>query len=390
MHRAWWIIAGLVVALSCGTSGGGKAGSDSGSGGGPDGGTGVDGGSGGGPDAGADAGPEGSPDGGPGDGGSPGNPDAGQPDGGSGGSGFTTIRWSHLAARPEGTSEVEGELVGGKLYSFGGFDWFKSCCTPTRHAFVYDPATDRWSQLADMPEGVSHAGTTTDGTDIYWAGGFVEDAPRTFQIFGTVHVWRYRVASNTYEAMPDLPQPRGAGALQYLDGKFHFFGGESLGQGYDTPEHWVLDLAGGGTTWMPAAPLPRARNHLGSTVFGGKIYAVGGQHGHDEGLVEVPDVDVYEPATDSWTRLADMPHGRGHIAQATFPFEGRILVLGGEIANGVYTDEAAAYDPVTNRWAELTPMPVKRHSGIARPMLGGFVYTTGDWSNETFLGTPER
>ena len=195
--------------------------------------------------AGTDAGP--GTDGGPTDGGPVGTPDAGSPDGGvDGGTGFTAILWRPLAARPEGTSEALGALVGGKLYTFGGFDWFKSCCTPTRHAFVYDPATDGWSQLADMPEGVSHAGTTTDGTDIFWAGGFVEDGPRTFQIFGTVHVWRYRVASNTYEAMPPLPEARGAGALEYLDGKLHFFGGESLGQGFDTPEHWVLDLAGRG------------------------------------------------------------------------------------------------------------------------------------------------
>ena len=33
-------------------------------------------------------------------------------------------------------------------------------------------------------------------------------------------------------------------------------------------------------------------------------------------------------------------------------------------------------------------MPVKRFSGVAAPMLGGFVYTTGDWSDETLLGTP--
>ncbi|MGZ6069667.1 MAG: kelch repeat-containing protein, partial [Myxococcaceae bacterium] len=73
---------------------------------------------------------------------------------------------------------------------------------------------------------------------------------------------------------------------------------------------------------------------------------------------------------------------------ATFGFGGRIVVLGGEISNGVYTDEAAAYDPSTDRWVELTPLPVTRHSGIARPMLGGFVYTTGEWSAETLLGTP--
>jgi N-acetylneuraminic acid mutarotase len=384
LRRAWWMIAAVVAALSCGTSGGGKVGPGS------DGGTGGtlgDGGTGGGVDAGNDGGP-----GGPSDGGViPGGPDGGAPDGGGGGSGFTTISWSQLAERPLGTSEAAGEIVGGKFYTFGGFNWGPiPCCTPWRYAFVYDPAANRWSRLADMPEGVTHAGTTTDGTDVFYAGGFVEDASRTYQIFGTRHVWRYRIATDTYEAMPDLPDSRGAGALVYLDGKLHFFGGESFGQGHDTPEHWVLDLAGGGTSWIPAAPmLPgRARNHLGSAVYQGKIYAVGGQHGHDEALVETALLDVYDPATDTWAPLADMPLAKSHIAASTFVFQGRILTLAGEISNGHYTAENAAYDFATNTWTELTPFPEAIFSGIARPLLGGFVYTTGSYSPRTWLGVP--
>jgi N-acetylneuraminic acid mutarotase len=378
LRHAWWVVL-VAVLWSCDSAGPGKVGTGSGRGGNPDGGIALDGGT-----FGLDGG-NGSPDAGPG------SADAGAPDGGpGGGSGFTTIRWQQLAPRPLGTSEAHGALVGGKLYTFGGFNWSTPCCTPWRYAYVYDPVTNAWTRLADMPEGLTHAGATTDGTDIFYAGGFPEDASRTFQIFGTKHVWRYRVATDSYEAMPDLPDFRGAGALQYLEGRLHFFGGESFGQGHDTPEHWVLDLAGGGTTWVPAAPmLPgRARNHLGSAVYQGKIYAVGGQHGHDEGLVETPLVDVYDPVTDSWSPLADMPLAKGHIAMATFVFQGRILVIAGEISNGVYTAETAAYDPAGNSWVELTPFPSKRHSGIARPMLGGFVYTTGEYSQESWLGLP--
>jgi Kelch motif len=375
----------VLLLVGCGSAGPGRSSRQN------DAGSTVDGGSGGRDDGGIPA----VPDAGTADGGT----DAGITDGGAdAGTAFRTIRWTRLADRgagpnePEGTSEGAGDLVAGKLYTFGGFDWSKPCCTPWRHAWVFDPAGSGWpwTRLADMVEGVSHAGTTTDGTDIYWAGGFVEDVSRTFQIFGTTHVWRYRGAANSYEAMPDLPEARGAGALQYLDGKLHFFGGESMGQGHDTPEHWVLDLAGGGRSWVVAAPmLPgRARNHLGSAVLEGKIYAVGGQHGHDEGLVESRQLDVYDPSTDTWRPLADMPLAKGHIAATTFVYRGRILALAGEIANGKYTDEDAAYDPVTDTWTELTPFPVATFSGIARPMLGGFVYTTGNYSPQTWLGVP--
>ena len=74
----------------------------------------------------------------------------------------------------------------------------------------------------------------------------------------------------------------------------------------------------------------------------------------------------------------------GHL----FVFRGRILAIAGEIANGIYTSEVAAYDPATNTWQELTPFPEKIFSGIARPMLGGFVFTTGAYSPRTWLGVP--
>ncbi|RPH69375.1 MAG: kelch repeat-containing protein [Myxococcaceae bacterium] len=378
MRREWWSIAVVVAALSCGTSGGGMVG---------DGGTGTDGGtvSDGGPDAGPDAGGDAGPDGGTVDGGTPG-PDGGPPDGGSGG--LSRIEWTTLEDRPLGTSEGQGAVVNGKLYTFGGFDWSKACCTPWRYAFVYDLATDTWSRLADMPEGVTHAGVATDGTDVFWVGGFVEDASRTFQVFGTVHAWRYRVATNTYEALPDLPDRRGGGTLTYLDGKLHFIGGLSYGQASDTNQHWVLDVAGGATAWTSAAPLPTPRNHLGSAVVGGKIYVIGGQHGHDEGLVTVPDVEIYDPGTDTWTRGASMPRARSHITGGTFPFRDRIVVISGEIANGRSISDVTAYDPIANAWSELTPLPAPRFSGVGGPIGNGFVYTTGDFQQTTFFGVP--
>jgi N-acetylneuraminic acid mutarotase len=375
LRREWWSIAVVIaaVAVSCGTSGGGRVGEDGGTG--SDGGTVSD----GGPDAGPDAGP----DGGSVDGGAP-EPDGGPPDGG----GLGGITWSTREDRPLGTSEGHGAVVNGKLYTFGGFDWSKNCCTPWRFAFVYDPANNTWSPLADMPEGVTHAGVATDGTDIFWAGGFVEDDSRTYQVFGTVHAWRYRVVTNTYEALPDLPDRRGAGTMTYLDGKLHFIGGLSFGQASDTNQHWVLDLAAGATAWTSAAPLPTPRNHLGSAVFGGKIYVIGGQHGHDEGLVTVPDVEIYDPGTNTWTRGTNMAKARSHITGGTFPFRDRIVVIAGEIANGRSVTDVSAYDPVSDAWSELTPLPAQRFSGISGPIGEGFVYTTGDYQQTTFLAVP--
>ena len=79
-------------------------------------------------------------------------------------------------------------------------------------------------------------------------------------------------------------------------------------------DHYVLDLDSNAASWMQAAPLPNPRNSLGSAVLNGKIYALGGQYGHDARLITQVSVNVYDPATDTWTALRDLPRARGHIA----------------------------------------------------------------------------
>src|SRR5690606_38696862 len=85
------------------------------------------------------------------------------------------ISWGTVANQPYNIYESQGKAVNGKLYTFGGFDSQKSCCTPTHRAYVFDPIANTWSPIASMPAmngtsygGVTHAGFATDGVDIYF------------------------------------------------------------------------------------------------------------------------------------------------------------------------------------------------------------------------------
>ena len=113
------------------------------------------------------------------------------------------------------------------------------------------------------------------------------------------------------------------------------------------------------------APLPNGRSHLGVVALNGKIYAIGGQFGNDEGLTTQKYLDVWDPANPSvWTRLADMPTAISHIASATFVFGDRIITMGGETAHNVATNLVYAYDPATDKWAAMTKLPAARFSGV--------------------------
>lgn len=314
---------------------------------------------------------------------------------------FTAISWGSAAKQKYGVSEAQGRVVNGKLYSFGGFDSQKSTFTPAKRAYVYNPLTDTWSAIADLPYtpdgpgfgGVTHAGITTDGTDIYIAGGYTSDSSGTKQFFGTKQVWKYLISQNAYTKMPDLPIKIAAGQLEYLDGKLHYIGGTNSARTEDLGNHYVLDLNNVAAGWKTLASLPNPRNHAGSAVYKGKIYFIGGQHGQDSKLVTQKQVDVYDPATNAWSRLADMPvppgaNGRGHISSGIAVMGTRIIVLGGEIVHQTSINMVSAFSPDLNSWTNLTPLPQNRYSGVAGAMNGNIFYTGGSKTNTTFKGIP--
>ncbi|MFC0617222.1 Kelch repeat-containing protein, partial [Deinococcus budaensis] len=300
-----------------------------------------------------------------------------------------SLTYAPVASQPYGVSEAQGRTVNGKVYTFGGFDSLKGCCTPTDRAYVYEPAANTWTPLPPMPDrGATHAGMTTDGVNIYYAGGYVANAAWTGQVFGTRAAWRFEIASRRYVRLPDLPVERAGGQLEYLNGKLHYFGGTNLARTQDVGDHYVLDLAAGAPSWTAAAPLPNPRHHMGSAVLGGRIYAVGGQHGHDGSLVTQASVHAYDPATNTWTARRDLPSARGHISSSTFVLGGRLVVAGGEQAHGQPIAAVNAYDPATDTWAALTPLPAARASGVAGPLGNGFVYVTGNSSRSGWRAVP--
>lgn len=316
---------------------------------------------------------------------------------------FSTITWTTAANHPDGTHESQGRSVGGKLYVFGGFDIYKqpSNWTPTKRSYVYDPETNKFSPIEHLPYtpngenfgGISHAGITTDGNDIYFAGGYTSNNAGTGQIFGTKQAWKYNVATNTYSSLPDLPVAIAAGQMEYVNGKLHHISGTNVARNQDLADHYVLDLDDISAGWKTMAPLPNPRQHAGSTVFEGKIYFIGGQKGHDQHLVTQKDVHVYDPSINEWEKVADLltpagTNGIGHITSAVVNLGDRIIVLGGETGHNSRTNLVSAYSPSEDQWTALTPLPQNIMAGVASVFNNKIFYLGGDFRKTNRLGTP--
>ena len=95
-----------------------------------------------------------------------------------------------------------------------------------------------------------------------------------------------------------------------------------------------------------------------------RIYAIGGGSNSvtvsDEGL---PDCEVYDTSTDTWTAIAPMPHGRRDHAAVATP-NGKIYVFGGFCPPDDNTS-TIVYDIATNSWSTCAPIPVGMDSPTA-------------------------
>ena len=83
--------------------------------------------------------------------------------------------WEERTPSPITRFEAASAVVDGRLFVFGGFK--NQILQVSQRVDIYDPQTDNWSQGTDLPAELTHAGVAVDGTDVWFAGGFVGDNP---------------------------------------------------------------------------------------------------------------------------------------------------------------------------------------------------------------------
>jgi N-acetylneuraminic acid mutarotase len=188
--------------------------------------------------------------------------------------------WAALAPMPTRRSQHASVALGGKIYVVGGV---LDGADP-RELWAYDPRTGDWqTDLAPMPTEREHlTAVAADGLLIAIGGR------KTHQI-GAVEA--YDPATNTWRSLPDLPTPRGGSAAGLIGDAIHVAGGENLNAMSTYAEHEVLDLAT--MTWSKGPDLPTKRHGLASAVVDGRWYVIGG--GRSAGLSVTDIVEIYAP-----------------------------------------------------------------------------------------------
>ncbi|MBL7472115.1 Kelch repeat-containing protein [Robertkochia sediminum] len=266
--------------------------------------------------------------------------------------------WAEKTASAIERLESQTALIGGRLYTFAGFTHSLEISAQTE---ILDLETGTWTYGAPMPVAVTHMGAAVVDGKVWIVGGFEGDHPGV--AIDAVQI--YDPQTDTWSAGPALPSPRASGAVVYLDGALYYFGGLEADRQTDVAELLVLDVDQQSQGWQQMADMPVARNHLGGVVYGGRIYAVGGQTGHDGARDDLAVVHAYDPGTDRWEQLADLPEDRSHFEPGIFTLGDKILVAGGR-SDAEYADDVLIYNLQNDTWEVLCELPAPLLAPVSR------------------------
>jgi serine/threonine protein kinase/N-acetylneuraminic acid mutarotase len=270
----------------------------------------------------------------------------------------TNLKWSELADAPSKTQYAAATPVGGRLWLFGGIGDGATASTATA---AYDRAINTWTPGPELPRPVHHAAAVTYGDEAVLIGGFLPGGELTSGQSDRVYVLR----GGAWETLPPLNHARAAPAAAVVGDKIIVVGGQADGK--LVPQTEVFD----GERWTVAADIPTPREHLGAASDGRYVYAVGGRE--LSAAENVPVLERYDPATDSWTELAAMPKNVGSVGAAYVG--GMLVAVGGESTTEA-SDAVQAYDVKAKQWSQLPALPSPRH-GAAVTALNDSLFVIG-------------
>ena len=290
---------------------------------------------------------------------------------------WPTLEWKKGAPSPFARVESPAAVIKGKLYLFGGFT---DDLQASNQIDIYDPANDAWTRAKEMPTQVTHLNPESDGNTLWFAGGFKGRHPGPV----TDEVWKYDVTTDTWMPGPPLPEPRAGGGLVVVQRKLHYFGGYKTDRDTNSGDHWSLSLEGD-AAWQREAEMPDPRGHVSATVLDGKIYALGGDHGHDKTQIDVNSCHRFDPATNQWSEIAKLPDGRSHFESSTIVYKGRILIVGGRCNSSQpprnVVNDILEYDPQSDKWQVVGTLPEPVLAPAAAIIGGRLIITGGGLNN---------
>jgi hypothetical protein len=271
--------------------------------------------------------------------------------------------WGMRAPVLEPLSEFALAESNGKLYLMGGYPASRQT---SRTVQVYDIASDSWQLGPQLPQPNNHGMAAAVNGKVYLIGGQSTDDQEGASAVD--RVYELDPAKGAWVEKARMPTARSGGVAVAHDGKIYVAGGR-LPRGNDFA---VYDAAA--DRWEVLPNLPTQRNHISGAAIHGRIHIVGGRLGNGLSPLKSDANEVFDPRTRTWTAAAPMLRGRsgmnGVVARGCFH------VWGGEAPTGM-TPDHDYYDPRSDKWTSLPNMPIPIHGVVGSAFVNGLIWVTG-------------
>jgi hypothetical protein len=276
--------------------------------------------------------------------------------------------WSTIANYPAPIMDNSADIIEGKEYSVGGFNFNVGV---TNEGNVYDPGTNTWAPIANMPMAREKPGVAAVNGLLYVTGGWDVNGNPIAQTDV------YDPSSNSWSTVAPNPSPTAAPGVAVADGKIYFVGG--CADSFCTPSAHVSRYDPAADSWDSVASYPTTDSWESCGGINGMVYCSGGVSGG----TTFSSGNVYDPGSDSWSPIADMPIDLW--ASVSGAANGMLVVSSG-VTQGfnTITNQGFTYDPGADSWTALP------NAQFARYRAGGSCgfYKIGG-SSAGFTPTPE-
>lgn len=258
-------------------------------------------------------------------------------------------------------------VAGGSNFPNGGRPWKGSTKKWYDQILVLEKPNGKWLKAGKLPHPLGYAVSLTWRDAVVCVGGSNEEGH-----FAESFLMRWKNRQVTFENLPDFPSTI-ANACGALVGDILYVAGglEKPNATKTLSTFYALDLSAEPTkrTWKSlSAWSGDARMLSVAASYNGKFYLFSGtkliENTNDKSVqrVYLKDAHCYDPKTNQWTQLADLPHSTVATPSPAFVVDNQIIVVGGDSGENAantlilkdkhpgFNTKIMGYDTRTNQW----------------------------------------
>ncbi|MDH3269047.1 MAG: T9SS type A sorting domain-containing protein [Ignavibacteria bacterium] len=269
--------------------------------------------------------------------------------------------WTHITDLPTPRVGASASVINNKIYVIGG-------CTAglidVANNEVYDPSTGSWDTLAPMPTQRGFLLTCVVHDSIYAIGGGYQTPTNKVEVYDPV--------TDTWTTKANMIYPWVGVYGGVVNDSIYTMGGY-----FNSRLCFKYNLS----SWQQITSIPvgGCGGPIGATVYNGLVYTFGGTVNYPNNPLSY--VNAYNPQTDTWdTSFAHMPTPR--YALETYLIGDTIYAIGGSQSQGTALATVERFDPVTDTWETLQDMP-QPYAFFAGAVVDRLIYVisgTPDWA----------